>query len=134
MTTVVIRLAVPSATVDPDRPAWCAADEAPNKGAVQWTPRDREHVDDPTTDRIIVPSSILVRLIDGAGTIDLEPGYWTAWERVPHGITRRVWVPDSATPIDYGDLLDADATWAMPEIDGGAPNTAFMTDLDGGDI
>ena len=119
MTTVVIRLAVPSATVDTDRPAWCAADETPAKGKVRFAPYQRRHVEGFDDDRIVLEASIEVTLVDGYATIDLEPTNpatlpaWKVWEKTPHGIERVVLVP-AVESVDYGDLVDVDPTTLAP--------------------
>ena len=119
MTTVVIRLAVPSATVDPDRPAWCAADETPAKGKVRFAPYQRRHVEGFDDDRIVLEASIEVTLVDGYATIDLEPTNpatlpaWKVWEKIPHGIERVVLVP-AVESVDYGDLVDVDPDTLAP--------------------
>lgn len=119
MTTVVIRLAVPSATVDPDRPAWCAADETPAEGKVRFAPYQRRHVEGVADDRIVLEASIEVTLVDGYATIDLEPTNpatlpaWKVWEKTPHGIERVVLVP-AVESVDYGDLVDVNPATLAP--------------------
>ena len=44
-TSVLIRLAVPSPVAYVGRPAWCAADEAPAVGKLEWRPYAVEHAE-----------------------------------------------------------------------------------------
>lgn len=81
---------------------------------------------DPWSDEFSVP--VRGTLIE----VTLATGYWRIREQIDNGKTRYVRVPDSASSIDYADLVDVDpetldplaepeAAWwvALQEIEGG---------------
>lgn len=87
----------------------------PAPGALTWTPTSVRIIP-ATADRlaeVVVPEPFTVQ-VNGPTTINIEPtGPGWAWkvdERL-EGVAflHHVLVPDSAAPVDYGDLEDVDA-------------------------
>ena len=115
MTEVLIRLAVPSPVAYVGRPAWCAADEAPAVGKLEWQPYAVEHAETP--DRVVLAVAFPVALVAGEATVPLEPGYWWVREGIISGRQRRlVLVPDAPT-ADYGALVQVDPATLEPSVD-----------------
>lgn len=94
---------------------------SPAIGRISFAPTRRIHVNT-DDDHIILPHPFTLDLINGEVDVELIPSadwVWSIIERVPKGIRRWVSVPDSETPLDYGDLTDVDprtlAPTAQPE-------------------
>ena len=106
--------------------------EAPAPGSLEWTPLARVTATGPARYRL--PAGFNLPLVEGEATADVAEGYWRVRERVPRGIIRHVYVPD-VPAVEYTVLVDVDpATLATPEIDGGAPDTAYTAEIDGGTV
>lgn len=107
-----------------------AADETPLVGTVAFAPTRRLHIEE-ADDFLVLPEPFAVELVDGQAEVDLRPTSaswaWAILERVPKGIRRYVLVPDSLTPLDYGDLVDVDPG----SLTVGAPDPTWWAALDG---
>lgn len=113
MTTVLVRLAVPSPVEVAGRPAWCGPDEVPAVGKLEWQPYAHEHAETPQ-DRTVLAAAFAVPLVAGEVSVDVEPGYWWVREGIISGRQRRlVLVPDAPT-ADYGNLAVIDPTTLDP--------------------
>ena len=112
MTEVLIRLAVPSPVAYVGRPAWCAADEAPAVGKLEWQPYAVEHAETP--DRVVLAVAFPVALVAGEATVPLEPGYWWVREGMIGGRPRRLVLVPDVVSVDYGDLVEVDPATLDP--------------------
>lgn len=108
------------------------SDGTPSVGSLVWVPTRRRHVNGPTTDTdyVILPASFVVPLVAGKATVTVDPtqGDW-AWrvtETGDGGSTRYVAVPNTSTPIAYGDLVDIDPVTLDPEA---SPESAWWEAL-----
>jgi hypothetical protein len=106
MTQVRLALAAPTSTGTIRRPS----------GSLEWRPTKRRDV----AGDVVLPAPFTVGLADTPPVIDVdptEPGWaWQVVERVQGGSpTRRTLaVPDSATVVDYADLIAVDPATLDP--------------------
>lgn len=102
----------------------------PAIGTILFTPTRRLHVDG-TPDYVMPPAPLPVRLVAGMGSINLIPTdfdwAWVATEKIKGGTRRYFVVPDSETPIDYGDLVEVDPSSLVPLAE---PEDAWWVALD----
>ena len=106
MTPVRLALAAPTSTGTVRRPS----------GSVEWRPTKRRDV----AGDVVLPAPFTVGLADTPPVIDVaptEPGWaWQVVERVQGGSpkARYLTVPDSASVVDYADLIAVDPATLDP--------------------
>lgn len=107
------------------------ADEEPTlAGRLEIRPIKRLHFEDPL-DFIMLPVNQIVPVVNSVATVELRPSgvdwCWVIKERFKGGTTRYVVVPDSATPIEYGDLVDVNPDTLSPDAE---PEAAWWIALE----
>jgi hypothetical protein len=106
MTSVRLALSAPTSTGTVRRPS----------GSVEWRPTKRRNV----AGDVVLPAPFTVGLADTPPVIEVaptEPGWaWQVVERVQGGSpkARYLTVPDSATVVDYADLVEVDPATLDP--------------------
>lgn len=128
MTTLRFRRAVAVATPDPGRPAWCEVDEAPAVGVIRLTMHAAQHETEPAH-RVVLASRLVLPLVSGEVSVDVEPGYWLVSEVGISSGRRDSWlilVPDSESVVDDCDLPAIDPTTLDPAAE---PEAAWWTAL-----
>lgn len=119
MTLVHVDLRRPDVTTD-----------EPSEGMIELAPYRRVTVTEGDDTYIRLPEPFRVRLVEGQADVDLAPTgadwCWIAVERVAKGERRYVVVPDSATEIDYADLVDVDPATLEPTAQ---PEAAWTIEL-----
>ena len=106
MTQVRIAVSVPTADGEGKRP----------NGQLEWRPTKRRNV----AGDVVLPSPFKADVTDPPTVVTVaptEPGWaWEVVERVTGGAPRKrtLAVPDSATVIDYADLVAVDPTTLDP--------------------
>ena len=93
-------------------------DQTAAKGVVEWEPTTRR--EDGTM--VILERGFTVPLVAGEATVTVDPSgltwCWRVTERTDSGgVVRYVSVPDSATTVEYTDLVDVDPATFDPTVD-----------------
>ena len=121
MTSVRLALAAPTSTGTVRRPS----------GSLEWRPTKRRDV----AGDVVLPAPFTVGLADPPPVITVdptEPGWaWQVVERVQGGSpkARYLTVPDSATVVDYADLIAVDPATLDPVAEPEAAWWAALTNV-----
>lgn len=107
-----------------------AGEEPTLSGRLEIRPIKRLHFEDPL-DFIMLPVAQIEPVVNSVASVELRPTgvdwCWVIKERFKGGITRYVVVPDSATPIQYGDLIDVNPDTLAPDAE---PEAAWWIALE----
>lgn len=87
------------------------------RGATQWTPTRRRHVEDAGQDYVVLPATFLGPAVGEVTVAATGPGWvWRVQEMVTGGdpSPRYLVVPDVEGPLDYGGLAEVDPATLEP--------------------
>ena len=108
---------MPVVRIDLRHPSQTGADAPVVRGATQWTPTRRRHVETGGLDYVVLPATVVGPAVGEITVAATGPGWcWRVLEAVTGGdpSPRYLAVPDVPGPLDYGDLAEVDPATLEP--------------------
>ena len=120
---------MPVIRIDLRHPSQGGVDVPAERGATQWTPTRRRHVETDGQDYVVLPATFVGPAVGEITVAATGPGWcWRVLEAVTGGdpSPRYLVVPDVEGPLDYGDLVEVDPATLEPAAE---PTEAWLAAL-----